>query len=126
MSIDNFFLDNALPLETKEVFVSKRFKSPFIIKPVSEFVNMDIKKNCQKDNDGNIDIDDYLLTLVSKSIVDPDLKNKDLQSSYGVIGVKNLLKTMLTAGEFSLLISNVEQICGFNNDINKDAEKIKN
>lgn len=126
MNIEQFFLENTDKITTRNIKISDRFKSEFTIRPITERQNYDVKKKSRKLNDKTLDIDDYIYNLVCECTVFPDLKNEALQNSYGVIGEKNLIKNMLTAGEFLILLDEVESICGFNFDIEKESEKLKN
>lgn len=126
MKFESFFFQNVKKLEDLSIKISDRFSDNFIIRPITEEKNFLIKKNCLKNANGDIDSDDYILSLVCESIVFPDLKNEALQNSYSVIGEKNLIKAMLTAGEFSFLLSKVESISGFLNNIEEVSNQLKN
>lgn len=126
MKFENFFFQNVKKLEDIYIKISDRFSDDFIIRPITEENNFFIKKNCLKNANGDIDFDDYILSLVCESVVFPDLKNEALQNSYSVIGEKNLIKAMLTAGEFSFLLSKVESVSGFLNNIEEVSNQLKN
>lgn len=73
-----------------------------------------------------MDANSYLSKLTATSVVFPDLKNAELQNSYGVMGEEALLKAMLTGGEFINLSSKVSEINGFDTDVNDLVEEAKN
>jgi len=126
MNIEEFFASNVGALGSKNIKLSSRFSSEFILKAINERDNLDVKKGSKKLADGSIDSDDYMCNLVCACVVSPDLKNEQLQKSYNVIGEADLIKTMLTVGEFLILLNAVEDICGFNEDIEKQIQEVKN
>lgn len=126
MDIQKFFLNNVKELNNTKIRLSTRFSDDFEIRPITEVENYEVKKKTRKLEDGSFDNDDYICNLICKCVVYPDLKSQALQNSYNVLGEKNLIKTMLTAGEYFYLSNAVEEICGFNIDIEKEAKKVKN
>ncbi|MBW7457350.1 phage portal protein, partial [Paenibacillus sepulcri] len=56
----------------------------------------------------------------------PDLKNAELQKSYGVLGGDQLIKKMLLSGEYAALVQKVQKVNGFDRDINELVEDVKN
>lgn len=125
---------NPIKIENKEVIVSNRFQEdgkpvPFVIKPISEKANGDImKKYTKKDKSGreSLNRSAYAHALVAEAVVFPDLKNKELQDAYGVLGEVNLLTTMLTIGEFSKLSVAVTEHSGLDEEINDIIDEAKN
>ncbi len=58
------------------------------------------------------------------AVVFPDLKNAELQKTYGVIGEVSLLKKMLYTNEYDRLIDEVQTLSGLENfDDLKDEAK---
>jgi hypothetical protein len=134
-----FFAENAVADVTVDVIVSTRFKDadgnliPWKIKGLSEGENKIIRKSATKMINGkggikipDIDAEDYATKLALESVVYPNLKDAELQKSYGVVGADNLLNKMLLVGEFATLVEKVQEINGFNQDINKVMEETKN
>lgn len=74
----------------------------------------------------DIDANDYMARLMSASVVYPDLKNAELQRSYGVMGAESLLRKMLLPGEFASLGEQVQKLNGFNQDMNELVDDVKN
>ncbi|MNZ62124.1 Phage XkdN-like protein [compost metagenome] len=70
--------------------------------------------------------DEYLAKLVMTSVVYPDLKDAELQKSYGVLGADQLLRKMLLPGEYATLLQKVQSINGFDKDVNELADEVKN
>lgn len=133
MSSLNAFL-NPIQVENKEVFVSNRFQEdgkpvPFVIRPIDQEENKElIKKYTKKDKKGNeiFDRPEYIAALTAAAVVEPDLKNADLQKAYGVLGETRLIQKMLLVGEFAELGQAVQEISGLDSDINEDIEEAKN
>lgn len=129
----NAFL-NPVQVENKEVIVSNRFKEndkvvPFIIRPITQEENkLLIKKYTKKDKKGTevFDRAEYVQALTASAVVFPDLKNAELQNTYGVLGESSLLQKMLYVGEYAELAIAVQEISGLDKDINNDIEEAKN
>lgn len=68
----------------------------------------------------------YQSKLLVSAIVYPDLNNKELQNSYGVLSPEELLKEMVDdAGEYTDLMLKVQEISGFTT-LAEDVEDAKN
>ena len=50
----------------------------------------------------------YLGRLAAACTVYPDLNDRSLQDSYGVMGAEELLRAMLTAGEYAVYLDKVQ------------------
>lgn len=139
MSLSSFFAQNA-EVETYEEFaVSPRFKDeegkPILwkLRTMTEAENEEIRKEATVLTKGKNGVkvpetkpEVYLGKLAARSVVYPDLKDAELQKSYGVLGEENLLKKMLLAGEYGILIQKVQEINGFDRDVNDLVEEVKN
>lgn len=55
----------------------------------------------------------YQAKLATKCVVFPDLNDKELQDSYGVMSAEQLISAMLTPGEFDDLILAIVELNGF-------------
>lgn len=73
-----------------------------------------------------MDANEYMAKMVVASVSYPDLKNAEIQKSYGVLGSEVLLRKMLLPGEFSALSERVQTLNGFDQDINEQIEEVKN
>lgn len=73
-----------------------------------------------------LDTNAYIGKLAAACTVYPDLKNAELQTSYGVMGDDELLKEMLSAGEYAEYCNKVSEINGFDVDLNDAVDDAKN
>lgn len=72
------------------------------------------------------DFNQYLGKLAAKCTVFPNLNDKELQDSYHALGADELLKTMLTAGEYAGYIEKIQRINGFDTTMEELEEEAKN
>lgn len=133
-----FFAQEAGEAITEKVVVSDRFKDkdgkpiPWEIRSMTEAENEEIRKSATKKvktrNGRTTETNEelYAAKLAVASVVFPDLKNVELQQSYGTLGAENLLRRMLLPGEYTNLIEKVQEINGFDKDIEDLKEEIKN
>ncbi len=125
---------NPIQVENKEVIVSNRFQEdgkpvPFVIRPITQKENEQlIRKYTKRDKRGIeiLDRTEYIQALTASAVVFPDLKNAELQKTYGVLGEVELLKAMLYVGEFAELSQAVQELSGLDIDINEEIEEVKN
>lgn len=69
----------------------------------------------------------YMQRMVAASAVMPDLYDRELQDSYGVITPEELLLAMVDdPGEYNDLLSFVQRFQGFNVSFNDKVEEAKN
>lgn len=118
----------------KEIKLTDRFltedgeRETFKIKGISAKENFKIKKDCHIiDDKGNsiFDVEAYELKLVAASVVEPELRNEELQNEYGVNTPEDLLGVMLLAGEFVVLSQEVQQHSGVK-PLEKKVDEAKN
>lgn len=135
-----FFLkQNTIPVENQEVEISKRFKDDqgnfvkFEIKPISnEMDDILRKQNTRQVKKAKgvfvpeTDTQGYYMDLVLKSLVYPDLNDKELQDSWGVMDSKELINAMMLPGEYSSLLQEVQKINGWDINIEDIKEEAKN
>ncbi|MEF2246224.1 phage tail assembly chaperone [Paenibacillus sp. IITD108] len=139
MSLQAFFAQNVQAELTEEIVISERFKdkdgSPikWKLRTVTENENEALRKAATRQVKGKNGVrtqetvqEDYVGKLAVASVVYPDLKNAELQKSYGVMGADTLLKTMLFPGEFAALLTRVQEMNGFDRDIDEMADEVKN
>ncbi|MGN6710725.1 phage tail assembly chaperone [Anaerocolumna jejuensis] len=136
-----FFAENAVKEENVKYAASKRFLTKdkkaveWELCCISSKEDEDIRRSCTKkvpvpgrkgqynsETDGNL----YLGKLAARCVVFPNLNDVALQNSYGVMGADNLLKAMLKSGEYSDLIIKVQEINGFDTDMDEQVEEAKN
>ncbi len=123
-----FLAQNALKTENEIFIASKRFqdknKNPmkWEIQAITSKDDEALRKECTKrvpvagkrgqytqETDYNL----YLGRLAARCTVFPNLSDKELQDSYGVMGADALLKAMLTAGEYANYLEKVQAVNGF-------------
>ena len=140
MNFEAFLRKNATIVKEKEVYISDRFKDengklvPFKIKPLKKEVIEQIKNQMALDVDKDKKISmkastglDYEDLMLTESIVFPDLTNKELQDSYGVIGEANLINEMLLLGEKARLTEEIAELNGFDDSkLRESIEQAKN
>jgi len=74
----------------------------------------------------DFDVTGYLGELAARCTVFPNLNDKDLQDSYGVMGADVLLKTMLNPGEYQDFLRKVQEACGFDTAMEDLVDEAKN
>ena len=69
----------------------------------------------------------YIAKMICAAIVEPNLNNKELQDSYGVMSAEDLLKEMIdNPGEYADLAAFVQEFNGFDVSFEEKVEKVKN
>ncbi|MEC0232272.1 phage tail assembly chaperone [Paenibacillus alba] len=137
--ISAFLAGNVSTETTEDVIVSERFKGKdgkpvaWVLRSITEEENDAIRKAATKRSKGKggqqvteIDQTEYLSRMAVASVSFPNLKDAELQKSYGVLGAETLIRKMLLAGEYANLILKVQEINGFDKDINELVEEAKN
>lgn len=141
MSLSAFLADNALPVENVRYITSKRFRDEngkpiaWEIRAITGTEDESIRKACtkrvpvpgkknqyQRETDG----DAYVGKLAAACTVYPNLNDKELQDSYHVMGAEELLKTMLTPGEYTDYVQKVQEVCGFEVSLQDEVDEAKN
>lgn len=136
-----FLAQNAIKAENEKYVASRRFlgkdKKPmkWEIQAIPSTEDEALRKECTKrvpvvgkrgqytqETDYNL----YLGRLAAQCTVFPNLKDKELQDSYGVMGDDKLLKTMLTAGEYANYLEKVQEVNGFDVPMDELVEEAKN
>lgn len=69
----------------------------------------------------------YLAKMAAKCIVYPNLNDKELQDSYGVMGAEQLVIEMLDdPGEYNEFMNKLQEYHGFNQPLQEKVEEAKN
>lgn len=132
-SIKDFLLTDVSEMKD-EIRPSDRFKSPFVIRAITETKNEQLRKQNERvtinkrlgRKEKTIDQDGYMADLILECIVEPDLKNKEMQTHYGTIGdAAGTLKAMVTSGEYATLLEAVQELNGYDNDIDELRDEAK-
>jgi len=133
-----FLKENVEVVENEKFVLSNKFKDEngkelqFEIRPLTEKEVSNIRKACTKriktKSGVQEEIDSVLMAnkMIVESVVFPPFKSEELQKSYSVIGAEELVQTMLTSGEYAKLISKIEEICGYDEDMEDLIEEAKN
>lgn len=132
-----FLAENAIKAENIKYVASKRFigadKQPveWELRVLTSEEDEAIKKSCKKkvfiagtrDAKIELDSDKYAEELICACVVYPNLHDAALQESYGVIGAAQLVRKMLTPGEYTDLYLMASQANGF--EVGMDDKKIR-
>lgn len=136
-----FLAQNAAKMENVKYVASKRFigadKKPveWEIKAVTTEDDEALKKDCTKrkpivgKKGAYIPETDYSLytgRLAAACTVYPNLNDKTLQDSYGVMGALELLQQMLLPGEYQEYLSKVQEVNGFDMTMEELVDEAKN
>ena len=122
MGQECFYRENRKDREEREVLLAERVTADggqmlFRIRPMSQRENEDIWRRCGED------MKRYEKMVLAESVVFPDLKDVNLQNSYGVAGAERLLGKLLLAGEYDRLRQPVEEINGGSTDYKWSTSK---
>lgn len=127
-----FFKENVKQVDTrKKVVISDRFEGddgnpmPWILKPMKQSILTRMASEYIHDAEFP-DRVSYMGELIENTVVEPNLSNKQLQDSYGVMGVVDLLDEMLTPAEYAVLAKEVQKINGGEQDVNELKTEVKN
>lgn len=120
--------------ETENVSLKlDRFDEAIILRPISSGEADLINDHCFKNRPGKkgkqervFDVVKYNRELCVASIVHPDLNDKELQESYGVLGADNLYSKMFYLGEVNQILEKVTEISGIDQSMDDDIEEAKN
>jgi len=137
--LSSFYAQNVETSETEAFVVSTRIKNkegkpiPWTLRSMTEAENEDCRKAATRQVKGKngtrtteTSSDEYLAKLIVGSVVFPNLKDAELQKSYGVMGAENLLRKMLLPGEYAALVVKVQEINGFDREMSELVEEVKN
>ena len=135
MSLKAFLKGNTKNIGTVEYAVSDRFINDetgelekFKIRAINAKLDSQLRASCTTIKDGieKFDSNRYLGLLVTTCVTYPDFKNAELQDSYGVKDETELVKQMLTSGEFAKLMNKVQEVNGFRETYQDKVEEAKN
>lgn len=106
------------------------------IKPLTTNENDTIRDDCTKDVSvvgkpnmfrPKLNTSKYIAKMICASVVEPNLNDKELQDSYGVMTPDELLKEMVDdPGEYGDLAAFVQQFNGFTTTMEDKVEEAKN
>ena len=74
-----------------------------------------------------LDTSKYIAKMLCACVVEPNLYDKELQDSYGVMTPEELLKEMIDdPGEYQAFVAFVQKFNGFDTTVNDKIEEAKN
>ena len=136
-----FLAQNAIKVENVKYVASKRFVNEdgkpleWEIASITSEEDELLRKTCTKcvpvPGKRNMftpetDFNSYITKQAVKCTLFPNLNDVELQNSYGVMGADQLLKVMLTPGEYADYISKVQEVNGFEVTLEDAVEEAKN
>jgi hypothetical protein len=139
--LSGFLNQNAIQVENIKYAASKRFLGEdgkpleWEIKAITNQQNEELKRECtvRKPVAGKkgvfipvTDVNKHAVKTAVLCTVYPDLNNKELQDSYGVMGAEDLLLAMLIPGEYTNYIEKINEINGFDIGFEDLEEEAKN
>lgn len=139
--LTSFYKQNALQVENQKYVASNRFVDEdgkpleWEIKALSTREDERLREKCTKKENikgrrgltqDKLNSNLYMGQLAAECTVFPNLKDAELQDSYGVTGADELLKVMLIGGEYLDYLTKVQEVNGYDRDIDDLSEEIKN
>lgn len=127
-NLNVFFKENNTKIEEVEYVVSDRFKDKkgepikwkLKVLSTTEVNKLREQYTTQKLVKGiltpNFDTNSYMRAFVTKCIIYPNLNDKALQDSYGVMEAYDLLEQILTLGEFNNLVGYITDLHDYKAD----------
>ncbi len=124
--------------ETKEVVITKRAVDedgkpvPFILRRIDQETNDRLLRQAQRKVKvnglitTNVDNEKYGKLLVQACVVEPDFKNAELCAYYKTVDPLDVPSRMLSSGEYARLMQEINELNGFNDDIDTLEETAKN
>ena len=127
-----FLKGNVKPYENVELKL-ERFDEPLVLRPLTAGEADAINERCFKFRPGKggkmervFDVVRYNREFCVASIVYPDLNDRELQESYGVLGADKLFAEMFLLGEANQILEKVTEISGLDKTMDEEVEEAKN
>lgn len=128
--------ENTTYLATKSLTDEEGNPLPWTIRPLTTKDNDKLRDECTieipvkgKPNvfRPKLDTSKYLAKIIVASVVEPNLNNKDLQDSYGVMTPEDLIKEMIDdPGEYNDFASFIQNFNSFTTTLDEKVEEAKN
>jgi len=128
--------ENTTYIATKSLTDEKGNGLPWTIRPLTTKDNDRLRDECTlevpvkgKPNvyRPKLDTSKYLAKMIVASVVEPNLNNKDLQDSYGVMTPEDLIKEMIDdPGEYNDFASFIQNFNSFTTTLDEKVEEAKN
>ena len=99
------------------------------IKPISSRKADLIREECTTQNKGKVKVDSkrFNVLMAVECTVFPNLNDKELQDSYGVMGAEQLIQELLDIdGEYQAYINKILEVCGYTKTEEELVEEAKN
>ncbi|WP_182185568.1 phage tail assembly chaperone [Pectinatus frisingensis] len=139
-NLQAFLAENAVKAENIKYIASKRFinadRNPieWEIQTITSDEDETLRNSCKKkefvpgtrQTSTTLDQEKYATALICKCVVYPNLNDAGLQDSYGVVGAEEVVKKMLTPGEYTDLFMAVQQANGFQTGMDEKIKTAKN
>lgn len=139
-NLQSFLAENAILSENVKYVASRRFvnkeRKPieWELRVMTNDESDEILKGCKKkefipgtrDYKTVTDHEKFAAELACACVVYPNLNSEALQNSYGAVGAVDLLKKMLTPGEFTDLLYTVQETNGYKVGMADKIKKAKN
>lgn len=141
-NFSRFMRKNKIAKENKTLAVTKSLVdeqgNPLLwtIKPLSTKENENIRDECMIDVPvkgkpnvyrPKLNTSKYIAKMLCACIVEPNLYDKELQDSYGVMTPEELLKEMVDdPGEYNELMTFIQKFNGFDSTLDDKVEEAKN
>lgn len=136
-TLQEFLNSNLVDGLTEEVAISSRFKDKdgnllkFKIKAMSGSEYEDIRKKCMRiaakgKRSVEMDLRKMNNTIVIENTLDPSFKDAESIKKVGCANPEEYLEKVLLAGEIAELANQIQQLSGFNRDINDLMDEAKN
>lgn len=136
LKVNKIKRENTTFAATKSLVDAKGNPLPWTIKPLTTKENDAIRDECMievpvkgKPNmfRPKLDTSKYIGKMICACVVEPNLYDKDLQDSYGVMSPDDLLKEMIDdPGEYQEFATFVQNFNGFNTTLEDKVEEAKN
>lgn len=134
-----FFAQNRVKQENVKFVVSKRFLDEqgkpmeWELRALDTEESEAIKRECTRrvkvgGNRYTVEVDEDKLggKMAAACVVYPDLNDAALQDSYKVMGADQLLKKMLSMGEYAVLAKKITEINDLNTSLEELVDEAKN
>ena len=128
--------ENTTFAATKSLTDEKGNPLEWVIKPLTTKENEKIRDDCMVDVPvtgkpnmfrPKLNTSKYIAKMLCACIVEPNLYDKELQDSYGVMTPEELLKEMVDdPGEYQAFVGFVQDFNGFNTTLDDKVEEAKN
>lgn len=135
MNLQDFLNANPVDNLTEEVHISPRFKDEngtplkFTIKAMTPVEFEDIRKRATQIKKGKkVEFDNQLfnLSIAVNHTVNPDFKNAESIKKLGVATPEEYVQRVLLAGELTTLVQKINELSGFDVEMNDLVDEVKN